>query len=48
MDLNSKNSWTSDRHSLSLTVKMNLKKRDKYVHLLYMEKYKNILQEKEI
>ena len=39
MDMNSKNSWTSDRHSLSLAVKMNLKKRDKYVHLSNLSIY---------
>ena len=39
MDMNSKYSWTSDRHSLSLTVKMNLKKRDKYVHLSKLSIY---------
>ena len=39
MDMNSKYSWTSDRHSLSLTVKMNLKKRDKYVHLSNLSIY---------
>ena len=54
--MNSKNSKTSDPHRLlfSLTDKMNLKRSDKYValyisiykpsHLLFMEKYKKVIQ----
>ena len=49
--MNSENSKTSDpsRLLLDLSDKINLKRNDKYTalskHLLYMEKYKNVVQE---
>ena len=49
--MNSENSKTSDprRLLLDLSDKINLKRSDKYTalskHLLYMEKYKNGMQE---
>ena len=48
--MNSENSKTSDPHRLLLNLsdKINLKRSDKYValsnHLIYMEKYKKVIQ----
>ena len=50
MFMNSENSKTSDPHRLLLNLsdKINLKRSDKYValsnHLIYMEKYKKVIQ----